>query len=253
MTWNKFQTDAVPTITTEFITITSRNGDPIHAYYARPVGTGPFPGVVLVHHLPGWDEDYLEFTRRFAQHGYLAISPDLYCRSGHGAPDDVAAKVRGSGGVPDAQVVDDCVGARNFLTSQSDSNGKVGLIGTCSGGRHTYVVACSAPGFAAAVDLWGGRVVQDELTENQPVSPITMTKDLTCPLLGIFGNDDQAPSPAQVDQHEAELKQHGKQYEFHRYDDAGHGFWYHDRPAYRPQQAMDSWAKVFDFFGRHLN
>jgi carboxymethylenebutenolidase len=165
----------------------------------------------------------------------------------------VAAKVRGSGGVADAQVVDDSVGALNFLTSQADSNGKVGLIGSCSGGRHTYVVACSAPGFAAAVDLWGGRVVQDELTENQPVSPVTMTKDLTCPLLGIFGNDDQAPSPAQVDHHEEELKRHGKHYEFHRYDDAGHGFWYHDRPAYRPQQAMDSWGKVLDFFGQNLN
>jgi carboxymethylenebutenolidase len=56
-----------------------------------------------------------------------------------------------------------------------------------------------------------------------------------------------------VDQHEAALKEHGKQYEFHRYDDAGHGFWYHDRPAYRPQQAMDSWGKVFDFFGKHLS
>jgi carboxymethylenebutenolidase len=252
MQWNQFQTDAVPTITTEFVTVTSQTGDGIHAYYARPTGDGPFPGVVLVHHLPGWDELYLEFTRRFAQHGYLAICPDLYCRAGHGAPDDVAARVRGAGGVADAQVVADCAGARDFLTAQPASNGKVGIIGTCSGGRHTYVVACSAPGFDAAVDLWGGRVVQDELTEQQPVSPVTMTKDLTCPLLGIFGNDDQAPSPAQVDQHEAELKQHGKAYEFHRYDGAGHGFWYYDRPAYRPQQAMDAWGKVFTFFEQHL-
>ncbi|MFC7540287.1 dienelactone hydrolase family protein [Siccirubricoccus deserti] len=44
------------------------------------------------------------------------------------------------------------------------------------------------------------------------------------PLLGLFGNDDRAPSPEQVDQHEAELKKHGKNYEFHRYDGAGHGF-----------------------------
>jgi len=95
--------------------------------------------------------------------------------------------------------------------------------------------------------------VQDELTEQQPVSPITMTKQLNCPLIGIFGNDDQAPSPAQVDQHEAELRQHGKVYEFYRYDGAGHGIWYHDRPMYRPAQAMDSFGKVLTFFERHLS
>ena len=252
MPWNQFQTDAVPTITTAFITITGQDGDRIHAYTARPAGDGPVPGVVLVHHLPGWDELYLEFTRRFAQHGYAAICPDLYCRAGHGSPDDVAAKVRGAGGVADAQVVGDCVGARDFLKAQPAVGGKVGILGTCSGGRHAYVVACSSGAFDAVVDLWGGRVVQDELTEKQPVSPVTMTKNMNCPVLGIFGNDDQNPPPAQVDQHEAELKQHGKQYQFHRYDGAGHGFWYYDRPAYRPEQAMDAWNKVFAFFEQHL-
>ena len=252
MQWNQFQTDAVPAITAELITITGQNGDTIHAYHARPAGDGPFPGVVLVHHLPGWDELYLEFTRRFAQHGYAAICPDLYCRAGHGAPDDVAARVRGAGGVADAQVVGDCVGARDFLKAQPYANGKAGILGTCSGGRHAYVVACASRGFDAVVDLWGGRVVQDELTDMQPVSPVTMTRDLNCPLLGIFGNDDQSPSPPQVDQHEGELKQHGKRYEFHRYDGAGHGFWYYDRPAYRPQQAMDAWGKVFAFFEQNL-
>ena len=72
------------------------------------------------------------------------------------------------------------------------------------------------------------------------------------PLLGLFGNDDQSPSPAQVDQPEQALQQHGKTYFFHRYDDAGHGFFHHDRPQYRVQQAMDGWGKVFDFFGQYL-
>jgi len=253
MPWNQFRTDEVPTITTDFILITGHNGDPIHAYVAQPTGRGPFPGVVLVHHLPGWDELYLEIARRFAQQGYATISPDLYCRVGHGSPDDVAAKARGGGGVPDAQVAGDCYGASQQLKNSRNANGKVGIIGSCSGGRHAYMAACSTRAFDAVVDLWGGRVVQDELTAMQPASPVTMTKDLNCPVLGIFGNDDTAPSPAQVDQHEAELKQQGKPYEFHRYDGAGHGFWYYDRPIYRPQQAMDSWGKVLDFFGRTLS
>ena len=93
---------------------------------------------------------------------------------------------------------------------------------------------------------------QDELNAKKPVAPIDMTKDLSCPLLGIFGNDDRAPSPEQVNQHEAELKKQGKDYEFHRYDGAGHGFFYYHTANYRQQQAMDGWSKVFSFFDREL-
>ena len=93
---------------------------------------------------------------------------------------------------------------------------------------------------------------REELTPARPVSPLDYTKDLSCPLLGLFGNEDRGPSPEQVNLHEEELKKHGKSYEFHRYDGAGHGFWYYDRPMYRQQQAMDAWQKTFDFFGRHL-
>jgi carboxymethylenebutenolidase len=252
MVWNTNRTDSQQAISAEVITYPAGNGDQIHAYVARPGGTGPYPGIVLVHHLPGWDELYQEFARRFANHGYTVIAPDLYCREGHGTPDDVAAKVRADGGVADAQVAADCEAAMSWLRALPTSNGKVGIIGTCSGGRHTVMVASKVKGFDAAVDLWGGGVVQ-EPTEKQPQAPIDMTADLSAPLLGLFGNDDQRPTPAEVDQHEEALKQHGKTYEFHRYDGAGHAFWYHDRAAFRPQQAMDSWAKVFAWFEKHLS
>ena len=107
------------------------------------------------------------------------------------------------------------------------------MFGTCSGGRHGFLAACRLKGFDGLVECWGGGVVQkpDELTPKRPVAPIDYTKDLSCPMIGIFGNDDKSPSPDQVNLHEAELKKHDKKYEFHRYDGAGHGFFYYDRPA----------------------
>lgn len=252
--WNSFRTDTPDGMTASVITYAAGGDDQIHAYVARPHGPGPFPGIVLLHHMPGWDEIYREFTRRFAQHGYNAISPDLFCRDGHGQPDDVAAKVRAAGGAPDRRVIDDSVAAAKWSRALATSNGKVGIIGTCSGGRQAVLVASSARGFDAVADLWGGRVVVEpgDLTPKQPVPSIDLTKDLSAPLLGLFGNDDRSPSPAQVDRHEAELKRCAKEYEFHRYDGAGHGFFYYDRPAYRPEQAVDGWAKVFTFFAKHL-
>ena len=63
------RTDATVGMTCEYVTLPGHNGDQINAYVARPAGPGPFPGMVLIHHMPGWDEWYFEATRRFAQHG----------------------------------------------------------------------------------------------------------------------------------------------------------------------------------------
>ena len=144
-------------------------------------------------------------------------------------------------------MVGDTEAAVKWMRAQPGHNGKVGLFGSCSGGRHAFIYACQKKDVDACVDLWGGRVVmgKEELNANTPAAPIDMTGNLSCPLLGLFGNDDRAPSPEQVDQHEAALKKHGKNYEFHRYDGAGHGFFYWHRPLYRPEQAMDGWSKVF--------
>jgi carboxymethylenebutenolidase len=239
----------------ETVAIRSDNGDYINAYYGRPIGPGPFPGMVLFHHRPGWDEWYRELTHRFAYHGYAAICPDLFHRYGHGSPDDVAARVRAAGDAPDAQVVGDGLGAVAFLRAQVIASGKVGLMGTCSGGRHAYLTACHGAEVDAVVDCWGGRVVMapEDLNDTYPVAPIDLTAELPCPLLGLFGEQDRSPTPAQVAQHEQELRKHGKEYEFHMYPESGHGFFYYDRPAaYRAGPAVDGWEKVWDFLGRHL-
>jgi carboxymethylenebutenolidase len=249
-----YQTDMYEGMLAETITMPGNDGKLINAYYARPMGAGPFPGVVLIHHMPGWDEWYREATRRFAHHGYAALSPNLYFRAGHGTPEDVTAKVRGEGGIPDDQAVGDIAGAMMYLRSLPNNNGRVGVFGTCSGGRHAFLAACLVPDFDAVVDCWGGGVVMAEkdLTPKRPVAPIDYTENLSCPILGLFGEDDHSPTPEQVAQHEAELKKFGKDYEFHMYPDAGHGFFYYHRPNYRQQQAVDGWEKIFAFLGEHL-
>lgn len=238
----------------ETIALRGHNGDPIEAYAARPLGVATMPGVVVIHHMPGWDEWTREVVRKMAQHGYAAVAPHLFSRLGPGSWDDLAAAARAVGGMPDTQVLGDVAAATQWLRDQPVSNGKVGTIGFCSGGRHAYMVACKLDNIDAAVDCWGGRVIAkpEELTERQPQAVIDMTSTMRCPLLGIFGNDDPNPDPEQVNRTEAVLRQLGKSYEFHRYDGAGHGFFATDRPNYRSEQAVDGWKKVFAFFERYL-
>jgi carboxymethylenebutenolidase len=122
--------------------------------------------------MPGWDEWSIETTWKFAHHGYMAICPNLFSRNGPGSPDDVATRVRAAGGVHDAQVMADIGGAIAWLRAQPASNGRVGVIGFCSGGRHTFLAACTVPGVDAAVNCWGGNVVVDDESQLTPVRPV---------------------------------------------------------------------------------
>lgn len=238
----------------ETVCLQGDGGDEIAGYLARPLGPGPFPSVVVIHHAPGWDAATKEIARRFAAHGYIALSHHLYHREGPDAsPDDAAAVARAAGGVPDARFLGDTEGAIRFLRSLPYANGRVGAIGFCSGGRQTFLAACNLP-LDAAVDCYGACVA------NPPPATVTLRMHpildqaprLGCPLLGLFGEDDKLPAPAETAHIAAELDRLGKTYSFHTYPGAGHAFFAVDRPSYRPEAAVDGWGRILEWFGRYL-
>lgn len=238
----------------ETVRITGHDGDPISAYLARPLGGGPFPGVLVVHHMPGWDASTKEIARRIASRGYVAILPHLHYREGPDAsPDDAAAASRAKGGVPDERFLGDAQGAIDHVRAQPYSSGKIGAIGYCSGGRQVFLAACKLD-IDAAVDCYGG-FVAEEVPPGVPlkVGPVIgHAAEMRCPLLGLFGVDDQHPSPAETKQTDEVLSRLGKAHEFHTFEGAGHGFFSPDRPAYRVDAANRGWELVFNWFERHL-
>jgi len=239
----------------ESVTIIGHGGDEIEAYFATPTSPGPHPGVVVIHHMPGYDRSTKEIVRTFAAYGYAALCPNLHYRFAPGAKaTEAAAAAIEAGGVSDDQCIGDVRAASGYLRALPASNGRVGVIGYCSGGRQAYVVACSID-FDAAVDCYGGRVVAtpDDLTPARPISPIDRTPELRCPLLGLFGVEDSNPSPEQTAAIEAALRANDKPYEFHTFENAGHAFFSVDRPNYRVDAAREGWKLIWDFFGRYLN
>jgi carboxymethylenebutenolidase len=241
-------------IRAETVTITGHDGDQIEAYRAIPLAPSPRGGLVWIHHMPGYDRETKEFVRRLAVAGYNAICPNLYSREAPGAePDDAAATARAAGGVPDERLVGDVAGAAQYLQKLAGANGKIGVIGHCSGGRQAFLAASSLQ-LDAAIDCYGAFVVEDP-PEGMPkhMKPILgLAPNLSCPLLGLFGKEDVYPSPESVATLDAELNKLGKQHEFHSYDGAGHSFFSVDRPAYRVEAALDGWRRIFDFTARHL-
>ena len=238
----------------ESMTISGHNGDEIEAYFARPTTAGLHPGVVVIHHMPGYDRSTKEITRTFAVYGYDAICPNLHYRYAPGATaTDAAAAAIEAGGVPDDQCIGDVQGAADFLRALPTSNGKVGAIGYCSGGRQAFLSGIEA-GVEAAVDCYGAFVTGTR-PEGHPLNVVPLTDrvaDLACPVLGLFGAEDKYPSPEHVDQLERLLDQHGKTFEIYRYPDAGHGFFAVDRPSYRVAAANDGWQRIAAFFGTYL-
>jgi carboxymethylenebutenolidase len=241
-------------LTAQTIQIAGNAGDEIQTYVASPSEHGTRGGVVVIHHLPGYDRATKEIVRRFAELGYDVAMPNLYWREGSDlSPEDAAAAARAKGGIPDDQLIGDVSGAAAHLRSLPTSNGKVGVIGYCSGGRQSVLAACNVE-LDAAVDCYGAFVVGTP-PEGFPLKVtniVDQLPQLKAPLLGLFGNEDQHPSPAQVDELEGILKALGKTYEFHRYDGAGHAFFSVDRPVYGVEAANDGWERIEKFFGNYL-
>ena len=238
------------------VTVAGAGGDEIEAYLAEPAGDdGPYGGVVVIHHMPGYDEATKEIVRRFAHHRYLAVCPNLYSREAPGAsPDDAAAAVRAAGGVPDERLLGDVGGAARYLRSLASSNGKVATIGYCSGGRQSFLSACSLD-LDAAVDCYGAFVLAQP-PDGFPlkIGPVGhLAGNLGCPLLGLFGAEDRFPAPEETEELAGILKEADKDFEFHTFENAGHGFFSVDRPNYRQEAAQQGWEKIWEFFGRHLS
>jgi carboxymethylenebutenolidase len=155
--------------------------------------------------------------------------------------------------VPDERLIGDVGGAASYLRSLPSSNGKVGVIGYCSGGRQSVLAACNLE-LDAAVDCYGAFVVGTP-PEGFPLKVTSLADQLPrlrAPLLGLFGKEDSHPSPEQVAELDELLNANGKPHEFHSYDDAGHAFFSVDRPSYRVAAANDGWERITAFYATYI-
>jgi carboxymethylenebutenolidase len=240
---------------TEEVTLES-DGAKIDAYLARPKETGTRGGIIVIHEAFGPVEHIFDLARRFAAAGFNALAPNLYARIGAPDPNDMKTVMPKMMGLPDRQVVRDLEAAAAYLRGLEGANGKVGCIGFCSGGRQTLLFACSSDKVDAAVDCWGGGIApaspDEKPTAERPTPVIDLAGNLSCPLLAVFGEEDQNPSPAVAAELERRLKAAGKDATIKIFPDAGHAFLADYRPSYREKAAFELWPQVISFFQKHL-
>jgi carboxymethylenebutenolidase len=194
-----------------------------------------------------------DVARRFAVYGYVAIAPALFSREAFLAcvdEEDVAKGLEWTQRRPDAQTIGDLAGALTFLRDQPFVNEKLGLIGFCSGGRAALVFACSSTALTAFVNGYSNNIIRTN--EVNPVPAIDRVKDLSCPMLGLFGADDPNPSPADVQRLRQALATHGKPFEIVTYKNAAHAFFSDTRQSYRPEACQMAWGRMLEWLSRYL-
>ena len=224
-------------------------GSPMEILVFEPEGAGPFPGLIVAQHIPlahmGLEKDpfTIDVGERLAAAGYATAIPFIF----HWWAPEVDINVKRDEWRDDRTVADlDATFALLKAMDNVDGN-RIGIIGHCWGGRVAWLGPCHNPDYRASAVLYGGRI-KAGMGEGA-VPPIELADRINCPVIGLFGNEDQNPSPADVDDLDAALTAAGVEHQFHRYDGAGHGFQdYTNEERYHEVATTDSWEKVLAFF-----
>src|SRR5574337_955352 len=217
--------------------------DTIPAYEARPAGSGKYPVIVVISEIWGVHEYIKDVCRRFAKEGYSAVAPEMFSREGGvGHLKDVQEILKIVLNIPRKQILQDLTATADYARRQPWARAdRIGVTGFCWGGSTTIQFAAHYKALKAAVAWYGppGRPYKDD----PPKTGFDVAKDITCPFLGLFGEEDQNPAPADVRRFEELLKMHNPNVEIVIYPKAGHAFHADYRPNYRPEAAKDGWDR----------
>jgi carboxymethylenebutenolidase len=183
----------------------------VDGFLSRPSAGGEWPAIVLVHGYRGLDDGQRTVTRRFAQEGFVCLSPDLFHGKTYHTLEDCALK-KTSLDIPRAvRNIADSVPYLRKLPWVGDK--KVAVLGFCMGGGLALYALAQSKAFAAGVIYY----------QSLFPDPADM-KDIAAPMLCHYGTDDPGTTQTEIDLFRQSLDKHKKKYEIAMYPGAGHAF-----------------------------
>ena len=228
-----------PRIQGGFVDYASPDGHgTMRGYLVRPAAGGKRDGVVVVHENRGLNPYIEDVTRRVAVAGFTALAPDgLTPLGGYPGTDDEGKAMQRK--LDRGKLLEDFIAAFGRLKSDSDSNGKVGVVGFCFGGGVCNAMAVRLPDLAASVPFYGRQAKAEDVPKIQ------------APLLLHYAGLDQRINKGWPD-YEVALKAHGKDYTAHLYPGVNHGFHNDTTPRYDAASAELAWSRTVEFFNAKL-
>jgi len=222
-------------------------------YEARPASGGPAPIVVCISEIWGVHEWVRDMTRRFAKAGFYSVAPELFKREGGvGQIPNIQDILKIVLAVPRKQVLGDVAATVDWAKKRPNVRAdRAGVTGWCWGGSTVYQVAATNPDMKAGV-AWYGPPARPYPDQPNPVTGFDVAKDIKIPMLGLFGETDTGPSPADARKMFDMLKQNNPADELVVYSGAGHGFMADYRPSYNATAAADAWKRCTGWFDKYL-
>ncbi|HLZ67402.1 MAG TPA: dienelactone hydrolase family protein [Aliidongia sp.] len=211
----------------------------IPAYRAQPVGSGPYPTLLVVEEIFGVHEHIKDVCRRFAKLGFLAIAPELYSRLGNVvAMTDIKEVMAVVNKAPDATVMSDLDATVAWAAKNRGNTRRLGITGFCRGGRTVWMYAAHNPNLKAGV-AWYGPLVGTP-TPEMPTNPVDVAAHIKAPVLGLYAGLDQGILADHIALMRQKLAEAGNtKCQIIVYPDAQHGFNADYRPSYNEADAKD--------------
>jgi carboxymethylenebutenolidase len=183
----------------------------VDGFLSRPSASGERTAIVLVHGYRGLDDGQRAVTRRFAQEGFVCLSPDLFHSKTYRTVEDCALKKTSLYISRAVHNIVDSVPYLRKLPWVGDK--KVAVLGFCMGGGLALYALAQSKAFAAGV-------IYDQSLLPDPED----LKDIAAPMLCHYGTDDPGTTQTEIDLFRQSLDKHKKKYEIAMYPGAGHAF-----------------------------
>ncbi len=227
-------------IKTEYVAYDSpKGGGKIRGLMAKPAGnTKKLPGVIVVHENRGLNPYIEDVARRLAVEGFIAFAPDaLTPLGGYPGNDDEGREMQSKR--DRNEMLEDFIAAYDFLKTNKECSGNVGVVGFCFGGWISNMMAVRIPDLKAAVPFYGGQPSAEE------------TEKINAPLLLHYGELDARVNEG-IPAYEAALKENNVEYKIYIYPGVNHGFHNDTTPRYDEAAAKLAWQRTIDFFNEKL-
>jgi carboxymethylenebutenolidase len=203
----------------------------------------PMPAVIMIHEWWGLNEHIKNQADILAKEGYVVLAVDLY-RGEVAADSKRARELTSSVRNNSASAIDNLQSAVNYIKSLEMVDGsRIASLGWCFGGDWSLQLALnSSENPLAATIVYYGR----------PVTDTASLSSISWPILGIFGDQDQAIPVESVKQFTSALNASGVTNEIYLYEGVGHAFANPSGDNYAPKETADAWQKTIGFLRTYL-
>ena len=200
------------------------------------------PAVIMIHEWLGLNEHIKNQADILAKEGYVMLAVDLY-RGEVAADSNRAMELTSSVRNNSASAIDNLQSAVNYVKSLEMVDGsRIASLGWCFGGDWSLQLALNSSenplGYYCLLRASGNR-------HRFPSS-------ISWPILGIFGDQDQAIPVESVKQFTSALNASGVTNEIYLYEGVGHAFANPSGDNYAPKETADAWQKTIGFLRTYL-